>query len=75
MTDTLQERRRVRIAVYLPDGSALLSRHVWVIDADGDQIGSISINPWTGLPQTQRVNPWELAEDNPPDDEEDRSDE
>ena len=68
------EPRRVRIAVYLPDDSALLSRDVWVIDADDDQVGSISINPWTGLPETRRINAWELASENPDDEAEEDDD-
>ena len=39
----------IRLAVFLPDGSALLGEGVWVVDKDG-RARRIEVNPWTGLP-------------------------
>ena len=44
-----QEPRFIRLAVFLPDGSALLGDPVWVVDED-DRVGRMEVNPWTGLP-------------------------
>ena len=44
-----QPRRIIRLAVFLPDGSALLGEGVWVVDNDG-RARRIEVNPWTGLP-------------------------
>ena len=53
--DGLSEpRRRIRLAVFLPDGSALLGEPAWIGDADG-RLGKIQVNPWTGLPSFQRL--------------------
>ncbi len=43
----------LRLAVYMPDGSALIQRPVWVRDERG-RIARISLNPWTGLPSIER---------------------
>ena len=48
------EPRLFRLAVYMPDGSALLSRTVWISDDHGRQ-GKIQVNPWTGLPSFERI--------------------
>ncbi|MCZ6493597.1 MAG: hypothetical protein O6933_05900 [Planctomycetota bacterium] len=53
--DGLSEpRRRIRLAVFLPDGSALLGEPAWIGDADG-RLGKLQVNPWTGLPSFQRL--------------------
>ncbi len=44
-----QPPRTIRLAVFLPDGSALLSEGVWVVD-DDSRARRIEVNPWTGLP-------------------------
>ena len=45
----------IRLAVFMPDGSALLGDPVWLND-DGGRCGMFTINPWSGLPVFQRVN-------------------
>ncbi len=59
----------IRLVVFMPDGSALLGRPVWVHD-DHDRLAKISVNPWTGLPAVER----DVGETEPPEDE-DRPDE
>jgi len=49
-TDTLV----LRLAVYMPDGSALLVQPVWIRDEHGRR-GKIDVNPWTGLPSFERL--------------------
>jgi len=44
----------IRLAVFMPDGSALMGAPVWLNDDDG-RIGKLTINPWTGLPMFERV--------------------
>ena len=44
----------LRLAVYMPDGSALLVQSVWIRDDHGRR-GKIEVNPWTGLPSFDRV--------------------
>ncbi len=44
----------LRLAVYMPDGSAPLMQPVWLRDAHGRR-GKIEVNPWTGLPSFERV--------------------
>ncbi len=67
-----QPPRTIRLAVFLPDGSALLGEGVWVVDNDG-RARRIEVNPWTGLPifGATAVNRGavEVAEDAEPDDE------
>ncbi len=52
--DLSDARRRIRLAVFLPDGSALLGEPAWIGDADG-RLGKLQVNPWTGLPSFQRM--------------------
>ena len=40
----------LRLAIYLPDGSAVLSEPVWIV-ATGGRRGQLSVNPWSGLPR------------------------
>ncbi len=67
-----QPPRTIRLAVFLPDGSALLGEGVWVVDNDG-RARRIEVNPWTGLPifGATAVNRGavEVADDAEPDDE------
>jgi prepilin-type N-terminal cleavage/methylation domain-containing protein len=44
----------LRLAVYMPDGSALLVQTVWIRDDYGRR-GRIEVNPWTGLSSFDRV--------------------
>ncbi len=63
------EPRVLRLAVYMPDGSALLARPVWILDDHGRR-GRLQVNPWTGLPSFERIfGGDESALDEPPDDE------
>lgn len=68
----------IRLAVFMPDGSALLGDPVWLGDADG-RWGQISINPWSGLPLFQRLAEVAAASaakaDAPPEPDEDDDDE
>ncbi len=59
------EPRSFRLAVYMPDGSALLSRPVWISDDHGRR-GKIQVNPWTGLPSFERIF---AGDTEPPEDE------
>lgn len=43
----------IRIAVFLPDGSALLGAPVWLSDEDG-RVGRLGVNTFTGLPWFER---------------------
>lgn len=66
------EPRSFRLAVYMPDGSALMSRPVWISDDHGRR-GKIQVNPWTGLPSFERIfggetEPPDETPDDSPDD-------
>jgi type II secretory pathway pseudopilin PulG len=43
----------VRLAVFMPDGSAVLARPVRVADDHGRR-GRLSLSPWTGMPDFER---------------------
>ena len=60
------EPRLLRLAVYMPDGSALLNRTVWFSDDHGRR-GKLQVNPWTGLPGFERIfgDETETADDTP----------
>jgi prepilin-type N-terminal cleavage/methylation domain-containing protein len=45
--------RVVRLAVFLPDGSALAGE-VALVGDDDDRSGRLTVNPWTGLPAFER---------------------
>ncbi len=63
------EPRLFRLAVYMPDGSALLSRTAWISDDHGRR-GKLQVNPWTGLPSFERIFGGETEiTDEPPEDE------
>lgn len=44
----------VRLAVFMPDGSALVNQDVWLNDDKG-RWGVFQINPWSGLPLFKRL--------------------
>jgi prepilin-type N-terminal cleavage/methylation domain-containing protein len=44
----------LRLAVFLPDGSAMLTRTVWLTDHH-DRLGRIRISPWTGTAKYARL--------------------
>ncbi len=44
----------LRLAVYMPDGSALFTQPAWIRDDHGRR-GRIDVNPWTGLPSFERI--------------------
>ena len=52
-SETPDDQQAIRLAVYLPDGSALMGRAVWVHDEHGRR-GRLWVNPWTGLPGFER---------------------
>ncbi len=55
LTDRAESDRVVlRLAVYMPDGSAPLMQPVWIRDDHG-RLGKIEVNPWTGLPSFERL--------------------
>lgn len=55
--------RPIRIALYMPDGSAVLAEPVWFHDDHGRR-GRLTVNRWTGLPTFEQVtrSPDELTE-------------
>jgi type II secretory pathway pseudopilin PulG len=46
--------RRIRLALFMPDGSAVLAEPVWIRDEHGRR-GRLTVNHWTGLPSFERV--------------------
>jgi hypothetical protein len=52
--EDLADGQEVRLAVFMPDGSALVGDDLWLNDGGG-RCGMISINPWSGLPMFQRL--------------------
>jgi hypothetical protein len=50
----LERVGRLRLAVYLPDGSALVADPAYVVDDDG-RTGRLSVDAWTGLPRFARI--------------------
>jgi len=61
------DERSLRVAVYLPDGSAMLCTDVWLRD-DGGRAGKLTVNPFTGLPRFERLE--DLASAPAPEEEE-----
>lgn len=53
--EDLANGQEVRLAVFMPDGSAMVGENLWLND-DGGRCGRISINPWSGLPMFQRLS-------------------
>ena len=64
------ERPSIRIAVYLSNGSTLITRPVWFVDDDERAI-ELVVNAWTGLPVLTRLVPGapSAGPDDEPDDE------
>lgn len=62
--DVPTESSRVRLAVFLPDGSAIASGPRWLDDGDG-RVARMNINPFTGGVTFTRLTPEDLfnAED------------
>lgn len=56
----------IRLAVFLPDGSAMLTRTAWLTD-NHDRLGRIRISAWTGDAKYERLP--DLTDDFPPLDE------
>jgi hypothetical protein len=52
--EDLGKGQDVRLAVFMPDGTALMSDRVWLNDAKG-RLGVFTINPWSGLPFFERL--------------------
>ena len=52
--ESLGSGQEVRLAVFMPDGSALLGEPVW-LDDDKGRVGMLTINPWSGIPLFQRL--------------------
>ena len=46
----------IQLAVFLPDGQALLTQTTWLID-DDERAGTLTIDPFTGAPAFERVEP------------------
>jgi type II secretory pathway pseudopilin PulG len=63
----------VRLAVFMPDGSALMGSPVWFNDDDG-RLGKLTINPWSGLPVFERVPPELLVDQKKSESQVDRTD-
>jgi type II secretory pathway pseudopilin PulG len=52
--EDLAKGQRIRLAVFMPDGTALMGDQVWLNDDKG-RIGVFTINPWSGLPFFKRL--------------------
>lgn len=69
-----EETVSIRLAVFLPDGSALICEPAWLHDEDRRQ-GKLTVNPWSGLPVFERItattddllDPLEEEEEEPDD--------
>jgi type II secretory pathway pseudopilin PulG len=61
--------RRIRLALFMPDGSAVLAEPVWFRDDHGRR-GRLTVNHWTGLPSFVRVRVAEVPQE--PQEEEER---
>ena len=52
--EDLERGQEVRLAVFMPDGSALVGDDVFLNDKSG-RCGRLSVNPWSGLPMFVRL--------------------
>jgi Tfp pilus assembly protein FimT len=52
--EELEKGEEVRLAIFMPDGSALMGEPVWLNDDKG-RCGKFIINPWSGLPIFERL--------------------
>jgi hypothetical protein len=53
-TEGDEAMRTIRLALFMPDGSAVLAEPVWIRDEHGRR-GRLTVNHWTGLPSFERV--------------------
>lgn len=53
----LEHGQEIRLAVFMPDGTALMGDQVWLNDDKG-RLGVFTINPWSGLPFFKRLADW-----------------
>jgi len=63
--DRAEMEKTIRLAIYLPDGSTLLSQPVWFID-DAQRTAKLTVNPWTGEPTVKRVQRERIADSDSP---------
>lgn len=65
--EDLGKGQDVRLAVFMPDGTALMGDQVWLNDDKG-RIGVFTINSWSGLPFFKRLADWSAkhSTDGPP---------
>ena len=63
-------RQRIRLAVFMPDGSALMGRVMWLSDEHG-RVGRIFVNAFTGLPGFERQEDMADVGETGPDDDDD----
>ena len=52
--DTVELPAMLRLAVYMPDGSAPIVQTLWIRDDHG-RSGKFEVNSWTGLPSFERI--------------------
>jgi len=64
----------LRLAIFLPDGAALLAIDTWLSDAGG-RVGRLGVNPFTGLPRFERLKDIRAPEQSEPPEEEPADDE
>jgi hypothetical protein len=77
LDEAAPEQAPMRIAVYLPDGSAMIAGDFWLLDEEG-RSARLRVSPWTGLPALEsvaRAAPGEEALDEDEDEDEDFEDE
>ena len=55
--EDLGKGQEIRLAVFMPDGTALMGDQVWLNDDKG-RIGVFTINSWSGLPFFKRLADW-----------------
>jgi type II secretory pathway pseudopilin PulG len=65
--------RAIRLALFMPDGSAALAEPVWIRDDHGRR-GRITVNHWTGLPSFERVSGVPPEPEEQPEQDEDQED-
>ena len=53
--------RAIRLAVFMPDGTAAMRTDIWLED-DEQRIASVRVSAWTGQPHLERVTRQSLAE-------------
>lgn len=53
-SDLMPDDEPIRLAVFLPDGSAMLTRTVWLTDNNA-RLGRIRVSTWTGTAKYERL--------------------